>query len=210
MIFTCSASGGQCLLIILIINNNNYQETLTCAGAAGKNSSFFAKLRIVLINTRHPQHMHFGQATVNGKVWVNGGADQVFRFYKDTYFLIPESGYSWVRGPDLPGYIAHHTAVTISPTQVAIFGGHNSNVWIYDDETGTFEVKRPFWLDLFVVAGKITDFDEIGKEVVLAVVKSRHAYVYDWRIDEWFKLGPSWNIPSNKQFNGLIFQKDKK
>ena len=151
---------------------------------------------------------NFAFVKVNGKVWLTGGYDNTYRWQTVTSFLLPD--FTWIRGPDLPEKKTHHRMVTIEDTKVVIFGGKYPDVWIYDDESKTFDKKNPFYIGRHLSAYKITDFKELGKEVILVCKIGGSMYIYDWKIDFWYALPYSWKAPDHMYYHATFFEVNKR
>ena len=151
------------------------------------------------------QFCFFAVAEVNGKLWVSGGqADGLDR--SDTFFLT--SDFKWHRGPYLPFQSFFHTAVSIDDTRVLIVGGWVAadRYLIYDDKYQTFVTKYAYELGQGLVASKVTDFQELGKDVILVRDNAGLFYTYDWIEDIWSKLDISWLTPKIYGYGGTILQ----
>ena len=149
----------------------------------------------------------FSIVEVNGKIWVNGGVNRYSYYYeKQTFFL--SSNFEWSKGIYLPKNKAWHTSVAIDNIRVVLFGGETDHVWIYNDESETFEIKKPYNISRYLSACKVTNFYELGNDVILVRGSEGQMTIYDWKIDLWFKLDPSWTFPTLFYFNIALFQEN--
>ena len=128
---------------------------------------------------------------------------------RNSYFLTPD--FNWTRGPDLPHGKIAHASVAIDDSKVVIFGGkYSSAVWIYDDQTKTFEAKTPFSVGFKLAAAKIGGFSEIEGEVILVKGDFNELYTYDWKSDVWTTLSEDWYPPSAYHYFTVLVQLGKR
>ena len=157
---------------------------------------------------------HFSYVEINDKIWITGGWHNDAPSYgignrtKLTSFLHPN--FTWTQGPELPESKMHHSTVALDEHKVAIFGGYASaEVWIYDDVSMTFDIKKPYDIGEYTSVIKIKDFKEINKDVLL-VRSADKMLIYDWKMDYWFKLDSSWNVPSLYYLHTTFFQMEER
>ena len=144
---------------------------------------------------------HFAFTEINGKIWQTGGISKD-EAIKETYFLL--SNFTWVSGPELPEAKESHTMVTISETEVILFGGNlkgfakmsANRVWIYNDKHKSFDKRKDFEIG-YRPSAAMTYIESIDKEAILVLVKGR-AFFYDISYDSWIKADNTWIHPMPK------------
>ena len=146
----------------------------------------------------------FATVQLNGKLWLSGGKTPDVILSK-SYFLMPNN-FTWVEGPTLPTDLFEHTKVAVNDTSVVIFGSGTSGIWVYNEETGIFDTRNDFEIGDDVAACKLSNFKEIGKDIILAKGENGIMYTYDWETDIWMMLDVSWITPKIVQLFGTLIQ----
>ena len=96
------------------------------------------------------QRYYGSSVTVNGKLWITGGQNELGKHLNSTEFISPGQPMA-IKGPNLPFGISNHTMVQVNSKAVFIIGGYqyygieSKKTWIVDPNNlyrNMFDIKE--------------------------------------------------------------------
>ena len=154
------------------------------------------------LNYEYDSYCYHQVVEVNGKIMITGGIGDGSRLTK-TAFLTPN--FNWEEGPTMSKERAYHAAIAVDDTKVVLLGGSTGYTKLYNDETKSDTSLRYQSLSYYVRACKISDFNELGNDVILVLLSDKRMFTYNWQSNSWQELSDSWKASTEMKRNVLLF-----
>ena len=154
------------------------------------------------LNVEYNSYCYHQVVEVNGKIMITGGIGDGSRLTK-TAFLTPN--FNWEEGPTMSKERAYHAAVAMDDTNVVLLGGSTGYTKLYNDDTKSDTSLKYQSLGFYISACKISDFDELGNDMILVHLSNGNMFAYNWQSNSWQELSYSWKAPTEMTRNVLLF-----